>query len=69
MGKETKYLKVEDLENGGFYRCRLSGNQVVVHITFNDKTVNVINASFYSERQGYYSSMIPTDYQLFKVDK
>jgi len=68
MEKEKRYLKLEELENGGFYKCRLSGLCVLVNISFLENgSVNCCVASYYEDKLGYYDTMIPSDYQLEKI--
>ena len=70
MEKEvSKYLKLSELEDGKFYRCRLSSKEVLLNFLTRDLDNNptswVIN--YYSDITGYFQTHFPVDYQLQKI--
>jgi len=66
MEKKKKYLKLSELEDGKFYRCRLSKNEVIAVANTKDLEGNATSwcITFYSDILGYYQTHFPNDYQL-----
>ena len=66
MEKDKKYLKLEELEDGKFYYCRLSKKEVLLDFNTKDLDGNPTSYAikYYNEIAGYYSTDFPVDYQL-----
>jgi hypothetical protein len=64
-----KYLKLEDLENGKFYKCRLSGKQVLLNVATWDAQNRPTswNIKYFSDESGFYQTDFPVDYQLSEI--
>jgi len=75
MGRELqpriteKYLKLSELEDGKFYRCRLSKKEVLLNFLTKDLNENATSygITYYSETSGYFQTHFPTDYQLSNI--
>lgn len=69
MKEESKYLKLEELENGKFYKCRLSDKQVLLSFSTWDASQKPTSwtIKYFCDRNGYYQTDFPVDYQLSEI--